>query len=59
MSNGTIVKYQVQTGVSTATSSAFVNAMTVPLDTSGDSGNTYYMISYKFNTTYTGMLLKN
>lgn len=40
MSNGTIVKYQIQSGVSTATSSAFVNAMTLSLDTTGDSGAT-------------------
>lgn len=56
MSNGTVVKYQIQTGTATANNASFVNAITVPLDTIADSGNTYYMITYKFSASSTGIL---
>ena len=55
MTSGTVVKYQVQTGTSTVnTIGTWVTAMTIPLDTSADSGSTFYMLTYKFNTTTTG-----
>lgn len=48
--------YAVQAGTSTVTSSTFVTGLTLSVNTSADSGNTYYQLMYRHVLGKTGSI---
>lgn len=48
--------YAVQTGTSTVTSNTFITGLTLNVNTSADTGNTYYQLMYRHILGSTGTL---
>jgi hypothetical protein len=46
--------YALQPSTSTATSGSFVTALTLNVDTSADTGNSYYQLMYRYTLGKTG-----